>query len=751
MSARPVSKTSNGSLGSLRAGAVQSGPATTLSARLQSARESAKQPSRPASPKKAPSTSSKSATSGKPQSVLHQGSQSSSNGMKGIPSSESASSSATLKQQIAAARAAARKDRGQAGPGAVQTEGRLAEHGSDEDPFNQAPRDDKHIMRNRIKTARMDGKLNISALGLKSIPDEVTSMYSAASVQESNTSWAEMVDLTKFIAADNEFDAIDDAVFPDLTQEELMLEEHAQSAQFGGVEFIDFHGNALTTVPRGIRRLEHLTSLNLTHNKIENAALDIIAQVKTLKELRLGHNSISGSLPSALCGLSTLEVLDVQANRLLALPEAIQDLVSLRVLNVSGNQLTAIPMDALAQLPLQELDASSNALIASLFPLGGSSQHRSLRTLNVANNSLAALTFSPELNLTEIRAIDITNNHLAVLPSMKGWLKLHTLTAGDNKISELPDGFTSLRNLRIANLSGNDLHVLPAEVAMMESLTTLVLASNPLRHKKYLTMDAADIKQDLRSILGHRNESGADEYDDELASWGTAPEDPAYGTSWAIKNGGVLDLSGKGLSDAVNDSLGSFLRTNEVRQLKLGNNKLTAVPPALWLAHDLRSLDLSNNPLDTDYLSDELNLPMLSDVNLSNCRITAIEPLLQHLRAAELQSLQMNVNRMTGAVPQLRQAYPRLTTLLASDNKFTSVSADALLGFTTVDLSSNDLQSLPAEIGLLWDEGLKSFKVGRNAFRVPGHRVLEKGTQATMRWLKDRIKVDTVTAEQSVD
>jgi Leucine-rich repeat (LRR) protein len=80
--------------------------------------------------------------------------------------------------------------------------------------------------------------------------------------------------------------------------------------------------------------------------------------------------------------------------------------------------------------------------------------------------------------------------------------------------------------------------------------------------------------------------------------------------------------------------------------------------------------------------------------------------------------------------------------LLAGDNRFSEITPEALQGLQTANLASNNLQSLPAEIGLLWHEGLKSFEVGSNAFRVPGYRVLEKGTEATLRWLRDRIPAD---------
>lgn len=709
MSARPTSRSSG-------FGFSQQGRRTTsLTAQLHSAREVKPEP--------------KNSSTDIPSTAKHDHAK---------PSTSSASSA--LRQQIAAAKAAAKKDRGNVihkSSGELDDTTAGAEYHND--PFNQAPQDGQHILRHRIRTARLDGKLNIAALQLKEVPEEVMTMYSSASIEESKVSWAELVDLTKFIAADNELETISEKVFPDLTLEELQDEEHSQDGQFGGIELLDLHSNILVSLPLGLRRLERLTSLNLAYNKLDNSSLETISQIKTLRELRIGHNSISGNLPSALCKVTSLEVLDLQANRLLALPEAIRELTNLRVLNVSANQLTSLPMDAITQLPLHELDASSNALIASLFPLGGVSQHKTLRTLSLANNSLAALTFAPELDMPQLQTLDVTNNHLTILPPVRGWQRLTTLTAGDNKIAELPVGFTELKLLRIANLSGNELHVLPPEVALMEALTTLILASNPLRNKKYLTMDAAGIKQDLRALL----EQAPEDHDNEVLSCGKAPEEPSFVSGWTLKTGGILDLSCRGLTDAVNDTLGSFLKAHEVRQLNLQGNKLTTIPPALWLGQDLRSLDLSNNPLDADYLSEDLELPSLSDLTMANCRITKLELVVRHLQAHNLRSLQVNGNRLSGAVPELHKRYPVLTTLLASDNKFDSVSADALRGYTTVDLTSNELQSLPAEIGLLWEEGLKNFEVGRNAFRVPGHRVLEKGTQATMRWLRDRIKIDT--------
>ncbi|KAK6434775.1 hypothetical protein LTR95_009047, partial [Oleoguttula sp. CCFEE 5521] len=392
-------------------------------------------------------------------------------------SADAAKSSAALRQHIAAAKAAARRH---ADPSSQDAAGGASNgfHGAQDselefNPFN-APKDEKHMLRNRINGARMTGKLNIAAMSLKAIPDEVMHMFDPDSMEAAKVNWAEVVDLTKFIAADNELEELHDNVFPDVAPDAFNMDEETQGNQFGGLEMLDLHGNSLSAIPLGLRRLERLTSLNLTHNKLDHGVFNIISDITTLKDLKLGHNNLAGHLSVSLGSLKSLEVLDLQSNRILELPESLGELKRLRVLNIAGNQLTTLPMESLHDLPLVDLDASSNALIGSLFPLGGVSEHASLRSLSVANNALAALTFAEAVHLPQLRSLDVTNNHLTALPKVQDWTELTTLNAGDNKVTELPAGFTSLEKLRNVNFSNNDLRVIPPEVAKMENLTTLI-------------------------------------------------------------------------------------------------------------------------------------------------------------------------------------------------------------------------------------------------------------------------------------
>ncbi|KAI7356328.1 L domain-like protein [Hortaea werneckii] len=705
------------------------------------------------------------------------------------------SSSSALRQQIAAAKAAAKKEKEKAKHDSPQLQDDRASFGAFDsnqhpDPFNTAPKDEKHMLKQRIKIAWTSGKLNIAGLGLKSVPEEVLGMYESKAMEEGKANWAEVVDLTRMIAADNEFTELPTTMFPDLSIEEMEQDEQSMGSPFGGLEMLDLHGNQLQTLPMGLRRLERLTTLNLSHNGLDTSCLDLIIQVPTLRELKIGHNNLSGHLSASLCtSLPHLETLDLQNNKLLALPETLRELTSLRILNVSNNQLTALPMEALQNVPLTELDASNNALIASLFPLGGVSGHPTLQTLCVANNSLAALTFSPSLHLPALKTLDVRNNHLTALPadlsSCMG--ELLELFVGENKIPELPEGFTALKKLKRLDLGGNDLRVLEPSIARMEGLESLVLHGNPLRERKFLTMNVQEIKRVLRGKLEPAEAEELDENDEEVSDPETVIGIPnGTGTpKWKVSGKGVLDLSSKGLTDEeVEAGLGPFLAENEVKELYLQGNQLTRFPSTSLSeaeagdgAKNLRILDLSRNPFSSDsYLvpfpssspATRLHLPTLQDLSLASCRLTTLDPLTSLLSAPHLHTLNLSANRLAGPLPILRHAnaFPNLTSLLARDNRFASrLERRMLQGLTTVDLSCNDLSGLDPEIGWLWcglsdqddDEGmgevvveercLRHLDVGSNAFRVPGLRVLERGTEGLCRWLRERIPAPAPSSE----
>jgi hypothetical protein len=178
-------------------------------------------------------------------------------------------SSLALRDQIAKAkaakRAAAAKSMSQDGLETPVIPADTFDFGLSDDPFNQQIKENgsKGLLRKRVNAARTDGRLNIAAMGLKEIPEEVLKMYNLESIGAQDGSWAESVDLTRFIAADNDLEFINDDVFPDIDPRENADDEDSKGNQFGGLETLDLHGNGLMTIPIGLRRLELLTTLNL--------------------------------------------------------------------------------------------------------------------------------------------------------------------------------------------------------------------------------------------------------------------------------------------------------------------------------------------------------------------------------------------------------------------------------------------------------------------------------------------------------
>ncbi|OJD39895.1 conserved leucine-rich repeat protein [Diplodia corticola] len=649
------------------------------------------------------------------------------------PSSKVKSSSSALREQIAKAKSA-RKTAPTKPAMPVTNDAPVGGGDIDafEDPFNQMPKGGAAVIKKRVDTARSDGRLNIANMGLSEIPKEVMTMYEYN--PDAGIEWSASVDLVRFNAADNDIERLPEDLFPDIDPAEAAEDMDAVGPQFGGLEMLDLHGNIMTELPVGLRRLEGLTILNLSRNRLHNDAFEVISQIGSLRELRIAENDLEGDLPQSIGSLNNLEVLELQGNRIARLPDALRELVNLRVLNVNTNGMSSLPMDVLAALPLAELFASKNALRGTFFPETVTEMSR-LQTLDLSGNALTSLG-SSDLSMPALKSLNLSINRIETLPDLTRWTSLLTLLVEENKLSEFPAGFTSLRALRQANFNGNNISKLEPEIAQMDSLDMLTLAANPLRERKFLTMNAEDLKSELK----RRHNTTAAGVDGSNEA-GDGVEDVANGiipanSMWAMKPGGLLDLSSKSLAVLHENEFSPV--ASACRQLVLHHNFYTHIPDSISLATNITLLDLSNNRLTTTF-TDAVSLPALRDLRLAANKLPSLDFLAAHLAAPRLHALDVSANHITGALPLLRARFPHLTTLLASDNGIDEISVTALAGLQVVGLANNSIGRIPPEVGLLWDEGLKSLEIEGNTFRVPTYATLKRGTEAVMAWLRDKI------------
>ncbi|KIW64403.1 hypothetical protein PV04_09338 [Phialophora macrospora] len=699
----------------------------------------------------APSTPPKANSKAKRDAMLHQESPVATS--KESQADTPRKSSAALRETIAKAKAARRKARESAGPAVVSSsETSSWPSGFAEDELSLAG-DNHGLLRKRIQQATTSGYLNIAAMNLKQIPAEVMKMYDP---EHLTTNWAELVDLTKLNAADNDLEELNEDMFPEITRDDGEVNH-----QFLGLEILDLHRNRLSRLPQGLSLLERLHTLNLSGNKLTNDTLDIISQIPKLRELFLADNSIEGELDLKRSGsnncsyLENLEVLDLHGNAVSSFDaEGLLMFKNLRILNVAGNKLSCLDWQLLSTSTLTELNLSKNRFSGVLFSTGDL-LFKELRNLDASYNELEKLIADDNEDGTvfsNIRTLNLTGNKLTSLPSFKNFTDLVTLQLADNKLSDIPSDITQLESLKSADFANNDIRLIPAELATMANLTSINLVGNPLREKKYLTMGATDLKLDLEKKLDP-TEPGNNSSE---TNFGGAVSTSQYRFT---PSNGILDLSSQALS-AIPMELIDL--TSEVQTLKLSNNELSSFPIDLLshpsLKYSLQSLDLSHNPQlhPTDYLTSELFMPNLKSLYIVSTGLTSLDALTTHLRAPELREINISCHRLAGHVPWVRAWWPKVTTLLATDNWFTSVDVEGVRGLEVLDIRNNEIEALPAKVGLLGNvpggKGktpgrLRVLEVSGNRFRVPRLVVVEKGTEAVLKDLRRMIKAEEVTDE----
>lgn len=543
----------------------------------------------------------------------------------------------------------------------------------------------------------------------------------------------------------------------------------------------------------------------------------MVCQVTSLKDLKLGGNLLYGPLDPCFSKLQNLELLDLHGNNLSSFPDDFSNLSRLRVLNISENSFEELPFRLLAGLPLTQLVARKNQLNGTLIQ-DTVDALPTLQTLDVSCNQLAHIcSLGKAVAMPAVQQLCVSVNRLQALPDISGLTSLVSIVADENNINAIPEGFTKLEQLKSVDFSSNDIRIIPAEIGRMESLTNLRLSGNPLREKKFVSMSTEDMKHMLAQRLEpavdeveqlaaenvepqtgpettdtqeahlaagtdapvadapaaevtashHPDEDDSRSDLDDFATPPTsAPGSPARSRSqtvtWPVKPGGILDRSNT-QSSSLHPVICSKLATStKIHEIQLHHNLFTALPESLtFFAPTLTALSLAHNQLVGEtYLggasgNESLDLPALKELNLNHNHITALGPLITHLRAPQLQKLDISFNRLA-ALPQgsqLRDAFPNLTVLLASNNHLVELDPEAIRGLKVVDAGNNDIAHLNPRIGLLGGSGgpLERLEVGGNRFRVPRFNVLDRGTEATLRWLRGRVPVAEMAAWKGED
>lgn len=236
-----------------------------------------------------------------------------------------------------------------------------------------------------------------------------------------------------------------------------------------GLEEVSLAGNQLFELPDGISRLTSLRRLQLAGNSLRTLP-ESLGSLSSLEGLWLHGNRLK-ALPASLGGLASLEQLQLAGNRLAALPPTLGALRALKDLSAAGNQLQALPAELSGCSALAKLSLFGNRLVE--VPGGAVEGLLALQELWVQGNAQLAALPAELAELPRLAHVSAADCALRALPSALGRAPaLRTLSAYGNCLEEVSAELLEAPLLQYLWLEGNPLSA-ASMAALLRALRTL--------------------------------------------------------------------------------------------------------------------------------------------------------------------------------------------------------------------------------------------------------------------------------------
>ncbi|XP_055390320.1 leucine-rich repeat-containing G-protein coupled receptor 6-like [Condylostylus longicornis] len=318
--------------------------------------------------------------------------------------------------------------------------------------------------------------------------------------------------------------------------------------------------NKIKIIDSSIQFYAELAFLDLSYNHLISIPPKTFAYQKKLQELHLNHNRIGSINDKILIGLQSLTVLNLRANLLDELSAGtFVQLTKLEELNLGQNRISKIDpkaFDGLINLRILYLDDNTLTTVPSL--------------------SFVAMPMLAELYLGTNSFTTIQKN---AFNDMKGLIKLDLKGAGLHNISN--ESFKGLDGVRILDLSDNRLQRIPTtELSKMTRLEELSLGQNDFE----IIPEGAFIGL---TNLKKLEITGAG----RLKRVNTGAFTTNANLEW-------LNLSSNKELNEVQE--GALSGLPHLKHVILRDNNLQTLAEGLFPWVDLKTLDLSENPIICD-------------------------------------------------------------------------------------------------------------------------------------------------------
>ena len=198
--------------------------------------------------------------------------------------------------------------------------------------------------------------------------------------------------------------------------------------------------------------------------------------IKTLTHLYIRFAHLI-DIPTEICQLVNLKVLDLSHNDLNKLSDSIHELISLTTFCVSFNDLYNIPGAVYNMSNLKSLDVSNNSLTCLHKSFSGL---KSLTYLDISHNKF--LTF-PDIicEVITLKTINISVNDISYLPPRICELtNLEVIHISCNKFLTFPVIICEITTLKTINISQNEITYVPSRICKLTNLNVLDVSFNRL-------------------------------------------------------------------------------------------------------------------------------------------------------------------------------------------------------------------------------------------------------------------------------
>ncbi|KAK9065758.1 hypothetical protein SSX86_015159 [Deinandra increscens subsp. villosa] len=394
--------------------------------------------------------------------------------------------------------------------------------------------------------------------------------------------------------------------------------------------------------------IETLQSLNLSNNQLSSIPSPILlSSCADLKALNLSNNKLTGSLPSFLqLGLTSLDLSHNLFEGII--PRRITQLRNLSLLDLSYNLLTGTIPDDIDQLSnLERLFLSANSLTGEIPQ--SVTNITTLKQFAAGYNGFTGTVPSGIGQLSSLEQLILSENNLTgeIPQSIARITTLTRFSANQNGFTgAIPQGIT--RYLSYLDVSYNELSgSIPSDLLSQPNLLTVDLSSNKL--EGFIPVNAS--KSLVRLRLGSNRLRG------EIPLWSSSSL--AY-----------LELGNNSLSGRIPAELRLY---KNLSLLDLSHNDLDGyVPPELGDLSKLQVVQLDHNKLFGKIPDEFSGLQILVKLNMSwNSLTGSIPPSLSRLQ--KLTNLDLQVNNLSGPIPDSFATMDSLLELQLGDNRLSGV------------------------------------------------------------------------------